>query len=103
MLHIASSDQKQMAALTGSPPRVNSQKLKFAQAEAPLRFSSFKTCHFFSHAGTVGPLTSPHCQNEKLRENISSCRSYYRLLEKMGENFEVLAHQLFVYRPHSGQ
>ena len=48
MLHIASSDQKQMAALTGSPPRVNSQKLKFAQAEAPLRFSSFKTCHFFA-------------------------------------------------------
>ena len=82
--HVASSDQKQMSDLTGLP-RINLPKLKFAQAEAPLRFFSFKTCHFLLHKHS-GTTYYPHCWAEKMWENISSCPAYYRLLEKMGEN-----------------
>ena len=48
MLHIASSDQKQMAALTGSPPRVNSQNWKICSSRGSFKISFFKTCHFFA-------------------------------------------------------
>ena len=90
MLHSASSDQKQMSALT-ILPRINLPKLNFALCKmfkyfsTPSRFHSFKTCHFLPRKHSWTTYVS-HCWDEKIWENISSCPAYYLLLEKMGEN-----------------
>ena len=100
MLHVASPDQKQMAALTGSL-RINLAKLKFAQAEAPLRFSPSKHV-IFCHVGTLGPLTTPIVSPQSCEKTLVLAGLTIDYL-KIWEKTEVLAHQLFVYRPHCGQ